>query len=129
MGTGSSSPTTSVLFQDCASDNEERDVTLAWQADGTLCVRETTAGELTEAIFGCRSRHHEVHLSQHGVSLLEQVRPSQRASVILGEFFASGVAYLSDLMDELDGMGIAYLYTSYLSTGDAYFRPPCDRAR
>lgn len=115
---------TATLLQEHDSFGELRGVTLHIEANGALRVRESTSGVLTETVFGCRSRYHEIVLPQEGARAFLEARPSEPAAAVLRGFFASGVAYLSDLMDEFDAMGIAYAYVSYLPSGDAFFRPP-----
>lgn len=123
MGPIAASPT-ATLLQEHDSSGELRGVALHIEANGALRVRESTSGDLTETVFGCRSRHHEIALPQEGVRAFLEAHSSESATVVLRRFFASGVAYLSDLMDELDSLGIAYAYVSYLPSGDAFFRPP-----
>ena len=116
------------LLEDRTLD-EQRRVFMRERMD-RLEIGELTSGDLTEGIYGIRTHLHYIHLDDAAqTSCADRLRTGSHPDreAVLGAFLASyfedSGRTLADLMDDLDGWGVAYGYLNVQGDGHIRYRP------
>lgn len=114
-----------VMVKRAESGGDEQEV-WAWRGgDGSLVVEERLAGETSLDIYEEPTHMHRVSVSAEQLDALAArlACPLPDVPARISLFLEQPDAFLADLMDLLDGLGVAYAYTATVTEGVIAFRP------